>query len=938
MADDIIFTELLLNPPVASTEQTVHVKWQVGVDVNWYPSGSDEVRVFNTAGVLHCIQQMWNCDALGAQQTYSRGSGTITAPASEGAYVVCLYDFASKRRVFSSTLRVAGSKVGLPQEIDIKQAESAPHGCIDVSYNPHSLYGGFLALFPLAHPDNNGMNGHNESPFGCALVAVRTPTPDLLEGFDTTTFGFVAPQHVGEYQVRYLKTCRTNVLRSVALSNTFTVRGVAVEESVSSQAVRGKLTLPGAPRAGVKVGDLITVAWDITEGCAVLSELDCIFLYPYGRPEAVRQTDEICTVSTAPLSKWRVELHAPHEAGRYEAGYFSHRLQKFVLDGPSILVVGEHAKFTVDVDNIVSSIGEPVKVSWSIDEIVHRREDRCRIYDVGMNLYGSVPISDGCGFEENDTEEPLAAANEVLFARRMCGTLELRCDRPGRFIAVYYSSLLRRDVAKTEPFRITMQEDSLYYSRAIEVALTARLRQAPSMQICVKYTVSSSHGDTYGRLAARDCIGLFREGDRDCVAHHAFGSSHEIPALRLFWVDERESETIVFPAISTPGRYHVRYLTPTSLGRWGSVAQCAFEIVTEEVELQGGWVVEPFGQIPTTELAPVEVTLPDDDGDGLLQKATHCPRKAGIQGVTASLDAVPASRRAKSSSVILHYFPTPDFKGAVMVPHSVPFGDPVIVTYHVLEGKPLASDKIVIVDEFCTHVFAEASLGEASLGRENYTLGTVLLKPPRTQGLFMAAYYSIELRSVVVTSPLFRIRKSSIENVVSPVGKKVVEADRKSTVCKTGIREARFRAVLVGAQCSNASCSIRGTSNDVEMFRDCLLDNFPHATPDSILTLSDIEGAADPAKIPNAYNIRRGMEWLLEDSRPKDQIVFYFTGLGSRVNDYGHTELDEYDCCILPSYVFVDAFFLLETIVLFRQNSTICQTTQNNTTQRLRLA
>eukprot|EP00754_Rhynchopus_humris_P038762 Rhum_TRINITY_DN21378_c0_g1::Rhum_TRINITY_DN21378_c0_g1_i1::g.173893::m.173893 len=268
---DAVFTELHLDPAVAGTEHPVHVRWSVGVDVAWTPCANDEVRVYNTQGVLHGCLAMWKCTPHGEDGGYGRGEGTVVAPAAEGAYVVCLYDFECKKRVFSRTFRVTGSKVGLPRDIDVKQVEVAPAGRVDVCFDPKTLYGGFIALFTVSQPDNSGQNASNESPFGCALITLRAPTAPLLEGFDTTSLAFVAPTTVGEYQVRFLRPCKTDILRSVALSSTFIVRGCGTDESVASQTVKGTLSLPGAPAAGVKVGDYITVEWDVVEGCAVRS-------------------------------------------------------------------------------------------------------------------------------------------------------------------------------------------------------------------------------------------------------------------------------------------------------------------------------------------------------------------------------------------------------------------------------------------------------------------------------------------------------------------------------------------------------------------------------------------------------------------------------------------------------------------------------------------
>eukprot|EP01065_Artemidia_motanka_P008161 TRINITY_DN14091_c0_g1_i2.p1 TRINITY_DN14091_c0_g1~~TRINITY_DN14091_c0_g1_i2.p1 ORF type:complete len:1199 (+),score=298.65 TRINITY_DN14091_c0_g1_i2:52-3597(+) len=923
-----VFTSLVLTPSVAAAEHPVNVQWHVGADVRWAPTGDDEVRVFNTKGVLFSKLHFWDCTPKHPTEGYKQGEGTLIAPAADGSYVVCLYDFASKRRMFSATFRVAASKVGLPYDVVIKQAETPPAGRLDVTYNPSQLYGGFLGIFRFRDEDNSGLNAPNASPFGSALVTVNAPTPDLVDDpSGLTTLAFVTPEEEGDYVVRYMKNTRAGVLRSIALSSTFTVRGTQDGESLDAITVRGSLSLPGAPTTGVRVGATLTVEWNITDGFPVLSELDCIFLYPYGRPEAVRQGDDMGTVTTARLAKWRAEVVAPLDAGRYEVGYYSHRLQKFIVDGPSLLVAGECATFTVLPEDLRTPVGGRARICWAIDDVVFDSQDRYRIYDESMNLYGSLPITGILGYADDDdvaeteggTGGSLSAAYRTLFGGRLKGVLSLTFDRPGKYIAAYWSRRLGREVARTEPLRVVAPPGGRYPVKDIRVDITARLRQAPSKHLRVMYAVSGCEG---AGGCDRHCIAVYRRGDRDYVPTQHFDTATAMPALSTFWLAGRDAGDIEFAPLQEPGEYEVRYLTPTGHGTWLAVALCAFRCVSRDEEHVGaGLVDEPLDQLPVRELAEVTCCLFADDGEGALAQGQD-EASSPIQGRRA-VEAVAAQRRDET---ILHQDSQTEFRGSVMVPKSVPLKEPVVVTFHVMAGQPLPNDRIVLVDEMCTDVLSEAAL-EHCIGRSDLTLGTLMLRPPPRKGLYQARYFSSKHRSLVLESPLFRIvDESTNEQQPSPdaadqqqqeaeaVSEALAAARRRVGDLPTSLsgpltvetvdrpvqrRQGRLRCALVGASYLGCRFSLRGTTHDVEIMQKCLMQHFPQADPSDVLVLSE-SGAADAHSRPTAYNIRRALRWLLEGCQPKDHLLFYFAGLGSQLNSYGSDETEGHDMCLLP--------------------------------------
>eukprot|EP01062_Namystynia_karyoxenos_P013516 TRINITY_DN14874_c0_g1_i2.p1 TRINITY_DN14874_c0_g1~~TRINITY_DN14874_c0_g1_i2.p1 ORF type:complete len:1052 (+),score=349.87 TRINITY_DN14874_c0_g1_i2:68-3223(+) len=918
-----VFTSLVLTPAVAAPEHPVKIQWHVGADVRWAPSGDDEVRVFNTKGVLFSKLHFWDCTPRHPTEGYKAGEGSLIAPVNDGSYVVCLYDFASKRRMFSTTFRVAGSKVGLPIEMVIKQPETPPAGRLDVTYNPQQLHGGFICLFSASAEDNPGMNAPNASPFGNALVTAAAPTPDLVDDpSGNTHLAFVSPEQEGDYVVRYLKNTRAGVLGSIALSSTFTVRGSREGESLDALTVRGALRLPGAPVSGVRVGSTVVVEWNITDGFPVLSELDCIFLYPYGRPEAVRQGDEMGTVTTARLAKWRAELAAPLHAGRYEVGYYSHRLQKFIIDGPSLLVVGERASFTVVPEDLRTPVGERVRILWAIDETVYNPEDRYRIYDESTNLYGSLPVNGIDGYVEEEEEDKfrstLADAYRTVFGRQLKGTLGIVFDRPGKYVAAYWSKSLGREVARTEPIRIVAPPDSTYAAKELRVDITARQRQAPSQPVRVLYAVEGVTGEG---ACERDCLAIYNKGDRDYVPTSCFDSAAAFPALRVYWLAGRLTGEVEFMALDKPGDYELRYMTPTGHGTWLAVAQCSFRCVTYEEEQMGaGLVDEPLDGLPLRELAAVECCLFADDGEGAL--ATEQTAARALSHGRRAVEAVAAQRRDET---ILHQDYGTEFRGSIMVPKVVPIRDPVVVTFHVLEGHPLPNDRIVLVDEMCSEALSEAQL-EHCIGRSDLTLGTLMLRPPPRKGLYQARYFSSKHRSLVLQSPLFRVMdepsKKDEGGRESPqqqhgaweAGRDAALltaaglADHGAELCRDsgGVdrpmphRRGRLRCVLVGASYLGSRFSLRGTSRDVDTMHKCLLEHFPQADPAGILVLSEASGAEDAQGRPTAYNIRRALRWLLDGCRPKDHVLFYFAGLGSQLNSYGANEREGHDMCLLP--------------------------------------
>lgn len=60
------------------------------------------------------------------------------------------------------------------------------------------------------------------------------------------------------------------------------------------------------------------------------------------------------------------------------------------------------------------------------------------------------------------------------------------------------------------------------------------------------------------------------------------------------------------------------------------------------------------------------------------------------------------------------------------------------------------------------------------------------------------------------------------------------------------------------------------------------------------------EEETDSSRIPTKRNIRSAMQWLVEDCRPGDSLVFHYSGHGSQEEDIDGDEIDGYDETICP--------------------------------------
>ncbi|KAK8529761.1 hypothetical protein V6N13_102663 [Hibiscus sabdariffa] len=118
-----------------------------------------------------------------------------------------------------------------------------------------------------------------------------------------------------------------------------------------------------------------------------------------------------------------------------------------------------------------------------------------------------------------------------------------------------------------------------------------------------------------------------------------------------------------------------------------------------------------------------------------------------------------------------------------------------------------------------------------------------------------------------------------------------------SAFYSTATRSSK-RAVLCGITYNNLKeLRLKGSINDVKNMRELLITTFGYPS-ECIRVLTEEE--LDRRFIPTRKNIEDSLRWLVNDCRPGDSLVFYFSGHGSRLRDYNNDELDGFDETICP--------------------------------------
>lgn len=112
-----------------------------------------------------------------------------------------------------------------------------------------------------------------------------------------------------------------------------------------------------------------------------------------------------------------------------------------------------------------------------------------------------------------------------------------------------------------------------------------------------------------------------------------------------------------------------------------------------------------------------------------------------------------------------------------------------------------------------------------------------------------------------------------------------------------GPQQGRKKAVLVGVSYQGTSAHLRGTINDVQCMRHCLIKCFGFHESNIVVLRDDV---MHPDFYPTRANIFRAMQWLTTDLRFGDSLFFHYSGHGSQLRDPTGMEEDGYDETILP--------------------------------------
>ncbi len=104
-----------------------------------------------------------------------------------------------------------------------------------------------------------------------------------------------------------------------------------------------------------------------------------------------------------------------------------------------------------------------------------------------------------------------------------------------------------------------------------------------------------------------------------------------------------------------------------------------------------------------------------------------------------------------------------------------------------------------------------------------------------------------------------------------------------------------MKGLFIGINYFGTACELRGCINDINTISQ-LYKKLYGLT--NVLMLSDDQNRTD--KLPTKYNILKGIEWLVSNNKPGEQLFFHYSGHGSYVTDTNGDEPDGKDECIIP--------------------------------------
>eukprot|EP00760_Papus_ankaliazontas_P020593 PhM_4_TR18465/c0_g1_i2/m.43552 len=508
---------------------------------------------------------------------------------------------------------------------------------------------------------------------------------------------------------------------------------------------------------------------------------------------------------------------------------------------------------------------------------------------------------------------------------------------PGKFSVWYHSGLLGRNMARMRTFIVvndrppSMEEAKPPFFSTCEISCALEVRTGTPFTVMFEIIGDDSRPAT---LIGADCLAVFPAEAKDRVPTAVTDNvSAAVPWLDVQYIppaaseDEPWSGTVTFCGIPMPGEYEIRYMIATR-HHWSRHVRCTarFIVVDEVREGMTGAVQNlPLSALTKTKhrfrLRVTDAVLEDSvihpSGGASMIEAQNDTHNASMVSESVASSATLSMRsstfggRSSYSSrssrayippitSLLHFTQNTEFRGSILPPKIHNTTDAIVVTYHILSGLPRGDDKLVLITEDYSKILSEATLS-SSIGREDLTLGSVWLRPPRFSGQYMVGYFSDKHRSIIMLSPVFRVsapEHDDDDDDDENGGKKNGQCGVKQAAVRRGptsTRDARTRALLIGISYAQQPWELKGPHNDISLMQDTLV-NYLDVSEKDIRVMSDF--SSDSTLLPTAVNIRSALAWLVEGLAAKDNVIFYYSGYGSRM---GRSENEtSFDNILLP--------------------------------------
>jgi hypothetical protein len=964
------------NPISGTPNEEVVFQWQLGDEISQGCTSDDELRLVTNSGTVVArvalrtgllegkqVDETYKQAARDTEETgtgtrprFRSGTCTLRCPPYPGGFVVALVEGGTFKRLIAKPFRVTGPPYIPAQAIHVP-AELKPESRMTIECTGADVSeGDVLVLRKSTSGFMSSMEVLEEKALYEGALAVyhlgSGSNCVRIEGGSLRVEG-VSPRTEGTYQIHLMSLPLNGVPYVKYSSNDFVVAPSDVRElspgaetGSMEDFVRGRLR---AEKRTVFLGEPLAIQFDFEGNDGnLLSELDTIVLYPYGRSEAVTLSDSLFhTVGEARFSG-RIVIPAPLTEGLYDVAYYSVKDQRPLIREESpvkvIAAVATLSHFS-EAENVKHQLKKAGKATggsaalhqltvptdgnlvldFSVDSRVFSPHDRIVVHDELANVVESSFVGSPM---ERRIQQQLDSNVEVIF-----GHARIRLYLPGEHIVFYYSSVLKRKIARLPGF--VSVNPSLQFS--LPVAQLVTLKQWPlGHQVHLGFTKTGTDTRPIGEQG-QDCIAVYEEGQPDIIHTHTRDSGGGMAgALFVHYLRGSTSDEAVVPAdhpiCRTPKRYSLRYLVAVN-GHFHRVctSECRFQVLGTSIpdfEFTGldnaslldiGEVQHRFKRkaAAVDNFADTTMSVTDSAPPSQSCSSPQSAHSTRLQGqglaVNGSVDMVSlqATQLLNQKKVPRFHsnlqFSSPSatedvLTGAVIPPKIAKTGEHIFVTYSISSGVPRGDDCIVLMTDDKRRLISEVKI-QFGNGREDFTMGTVLLLPPLNPGCYLAGYFSDKSKSIVILSDPFRVsgKKPTEREGAGANGEK--RPSRSDVKLDRTVSENRPKAkcLLVSVSYLRRPFELKGPLNDCQQFQRAVT-NYLRKVGDMETVQSKVlsELSEDPLGVPTAENMRASLRWLLLDLKAKDQAIFYFSGGGSRLpcRERGPDALDN---VLLPS-------------------------------------